>query len=90
MMTRLLGLIALLCALAVSAAPEKGRVPVGTRTHWTTELFGWSNDDPLRDYRIGDTVLMTVSVREGAVMHYGHRGRICYPTLDPPASAGVC
>ena len=73
-MKGLLALMFLVSAVAGFAGTEKERGSVSVRSYWAREVFDWNNDDLLCDYRIGDTAVMTVLVREGAVMHYGHSG----------------
>ena len=58
------------------------------RHHRSRELFDWSDSDPLENHRDGDVVVMAVSVHDGFVEHFGHRGRIMYPVKGDVGGIG--
>ena len=67
----------LACQVAWTQAGQARDVPVQHR--WKPEVFEWGICDALKDYREGDTVVLTGFVAEKALYHYGHRGYLSYP-----------
>ena len=73
------------------AIEPQARVPgriVPVQRKWMREFFEWNTADPLRDYRVGVTVVVSAAVEDASIVHSGSMGKVSYSTLGDVGPVG--